>query len=113
MPEESTRAEMSDLLQGALAQAEALQARIESGEEIEEKELTALARMLATQMEEVRGKLESAFGPIDPDVLRARMKIDLSPEEFEEWEAGEQERVHFRNEFAKEQPIRSQLGDLN
>ncbi|MDR3690667.1 MAG: hypothetical protein P4L46_14915 [Fimbriimonas sp.] len=103
--------EIQELLAGALQQAEKLQARIEAGEEIDEKELTALSRVIATQIEEVRSRLEAALGPIDGEALRERLQTNLTPEEFAEWEAGEAERRKFRDEFALEQPIRRQLED--
>ncbi len=100
------------LLQGALSQAEAIQVRIAAGEEVTERELNDLAHLLATQMEEVRVKLESEFGPIDPDALDAQMKQDLSPEDYSEWAAGERERLQFKKEFGLASPS-SIPGGLN
>lgn len=102
MPEEFLPSNVQNLLQGALDQAEALQKRIAAGEDIGEQELTTLASLLATQMEQVRSQLEAVFGPIDPDALRARMKDALSPEEYEEWLIGENERLKLKAQHSSE-----------
>ena len=109
MPEEPLADTMGKLLQDAIVQAEALQARMEAGEEIDEEEITMLARLLATQMEEARSMLESVCGPVDPEELKANLKATLSPEEYQEWLEGEEERLKFRAEYAAEKPIREQL----
>jgi hypothetical protein len=93
-----------------LAMAE-IQSRLEAGGEVDEKELTMLSRMVATHIENVRAALEDAVGPIDPDYMREEMRKQLSPEEFEDWLATEEERRKFREELSKEKPIAEQLGD--
>ncbi len=101
--------EIHSLLQEAISQAESLQARIHAGESIDEKELEVLARVLATQMEEVRNRLEQVVGPVDPEELRLQMQKSLSDEEYTQWLQGEAERTRFRQEFAAESPLRNQF----
>jgi len=100
---------LEGVLQDALAGAEALKSRIEAGEDIDEKELTTIARLIATQMEEARAMLESLVGPVDHEALKANLKAKLSPIEYAEWLASEEDRLKFRSELALEQSIRTQL----
>jgi hypothetical protein len=111
MPEDNRIDEAGSLIRKTNEDAEALKRRLEAGEDIDEKELVALARKLATQIETARAMLEEAVGPIDPEVMRAEMKSRLSPEEFAEWEATEAERRAFREEVKKERSVADQLGD--
>jgi hypothetical protein len=62
-----------------------LQQRLESGEQIDEKELVMLSRAITAQIEKVRAALEEAVGSLDPDYVREEMRKQLSPEAFEEW----------------------------
>jgi hypothetical protein len=62
-----------------------LQQRLESGEQIDEKELVMLSRAITAQIEKVRAALEEAVGSLDPDYVRDEMRKQLSPEAFEEW----------------------------
>jgi hypothetical protein len=110
MADEELERELTEGMGEVMQTAKDLEQRLQSGEEIDEKELKVLARMLAVQMEHVRSRLEEAMGPIDPEELRAQMEAQLSPEEFAEWSAHEEERKEFRDEFQREQAIRNQLG---
>jgi hypothetical protein len=98
-------------LEKALRTMEKVQARLESGEEIDEKELTALSRQIATQIESVRARLEESVGPMDQDRVREEMRKQLAPEEFEEWLAEETQRRSLREQMQREQTIAVQLGD--
>ena len=98
MSDPTSEKNFGGVLEKALAEAEALQARIEAGEAIAEEEIQQLARLLATQMEEARSLLESVVGPVDPEALKAHLKVKLSPEEYEQWLAGEEERLKFQAE---------------
>ncbi len=111
MADDDIAKEVEGGLDDALRTMEQLQSRLEAGEEIDEKELTVLARMVATQMETVRAQLEAALGPIDPEQMNEHMKGQLEPHEFEEWLEGEQERLKFREELEREQALREQLGE--
>lgn len=109
MADENLADDLTSNLSAAKSTLEFLQARIMAGEEVDEKELTMLARMIATQIEEVRSRLEEAVGGRDPEELREAMKQRLSPEEYAEWLAGERERLEFREEFQRERTLRQQL----
>ena len=111
MPEKELPNEVEAGLERAMHAMEEIQSKLEAGDEIDEKELTMLSRMVATQIENVRAALEAAVGPIDSDFMREEMRKQLSPEEFEEWLATEEERRQFREELSKEKPIAAQLGD--
>jgi hypothetical protein len=79
-------------LSRALENAESLKKRIETGQDIELDEFRLLAQQIAAQMEEARAQLERFVGPIDAELLRAKLQQQLSPEEYAEWLEFEQKR---------------------
>jgi hypothetical protein len=110
MPEEEKSIdEAAQLIRKTNEEAEALKARLEAGEEIDEKELIALARQMATQIEMARAMLESMVGPIDPQQMHAKMEADLSPQEYQNWVATEKDRAAFREEVKRERTVADQL----
>jgi hypothetical protein len=111
MADDKLNQELEQGLDKATQTMSELQSRLESGEPVDEKELTVLSRLIAAQIENVRAALEQALGPLDPDFIREEMRKQLSPEEFEEWLAGEEDRKRFREELAKEKQIEEQFGE--
>jgi hypothetical protein len=109
MPDDNLADEVGSIIHKTNLDAEALKARLDSGEEIDEKELIMLARQLATQIETARAMLEEAVGPIDRDVMRAEMQKRLSPEEFAEWSATEEQRLAFRDEVKRDREVAQQI----
>ena len=75
------------------------------------KELVMLARQLATQIELARSMLEEAVGPVSREAMREEMKNRLSPEEFENWSATEEQRLAFREEVKRERDLAKELGE--
>jgi hypothetical protein len=110
MSEDSRIDEAGSLIRKTNMDAEELKNRLESGEQIDEKELVALSRRLATQIELARTLLEEMVGPIDPEIMRAEMKERLSPEEYQEWVQTEADRRAFREELKRERSLSEQLG---
>jgi hypothetical protein len=110
MAENELSKELESGLDDALKAMEEIQRRIEGGEEIDEKELLMLSRLVATRIEHVRMALEAAVGPIDPEVIKRQMKERLSPEEYQEWLITEEQRKTFREQVRQEKDIRNQLG---
>jgi phytoene/squalene synthetase len=108
MPKDTVESNLEGVLQEALSRAELLKKRIEAGEDIDETEIQAIARLIATQMEEARSMLEKVVGPVDHEQLKANLKAKLSPREYEEWLAAEEERRKFQSEFG--QPTFDQTG---
>ena len=103
MTEDPITGSLDSVLQGALAGAEALKARIEAGEDIPETELEAIAKLIANQMEQARAMLEAVVGQVDHEALKANLKAKLSPEEYANWLAAEEDRSEQKATFlAKE-----------
>ena len=90
------------LLSEATEKAEALQKRLEAGEEVSEEEMTAVARAIAEAIEEANEKLREMVGPIDSALLREKIVEDLTPEEFEEWSEDNAALMEYRAAKAKE-----------
>ncbi len=111
MPDKDLPNDLEDGLESAMKSMGELQQRLESGSEVDEKELTMLSRAIATQIEKMRTALEDAVGTLDPEYLREEMRKQLSPEEFEEWLATEEGRKRLREEMKREEEIAKQLGD--
>lgn len=115
MADEDLTHDVEQGLQNAKTTLQYLQARILAGEEVDEKELTALARTVATYIEEVRSRLqnavESQIGPIPQERVREAMKERLTPEQYAEWLEHEEERNAFREEVKREKSLREQLSD--
>lgn len=84
MPENESNV-IRELLQKATRDTEALQARLQAGEEVSEEEMTAIARSVALAIEEANQKLHEMLGPMDSALLREKMVENMTPEEFEEW----------------------------
>ena len=60
--------QISLLLKRATSQAEALQARMEAGEDVSDDELSAVARAVAEAIEEANAKLKEMAGPMEMDI---------------------------------------------
>jgi hypothetical protein len=88
---------------------EYLQARMMSKDPVDEKELTMLSRMVATQMEMLRSRLEEALGPVPREEMLEELKSELSEEDFEEFLASEPDRLAFQEEIRQEARLREQL----
>jgi hypothetical protein len=82
---DSTAELIKVLLQEATQKAEALQARLEAGEDVPEEEMMAVARGVAEAIEEANTKLRAMIGPIDSALLREKIVEDMTPEEFDRW----------------------------
>ena len=76
---------IKDLLHSATQDAEALQSRLEAGEDVPDEELNSIARSVAERIEEANRMLKEMIGPIDTALLREKMVENMTPEEFEEW----------------------------
>jgi hypothetical protein len=76
---------VKDLLVKATRDAEALQARLEAGEDVPEEEMTAIAKAVAEAIEEANAKLREMIGPMDSALLREKIVENMTPEEFEQW----------------------------
>jgi hypothetical protein len=111
MADEDLTQELGGGLEKAMLAMQEIQRRLDTDGELDEKELTMLSRMVASQIEEVRAKLEEAIGPMDADYLRKAMEQELSPTEYQEWLQREEDRREFRDEFAREAKLRAQLED--
>lgn len=113
MADEGSLPEVDPGLSEVRSTLESLQQRMLAGEEIDEKELVAIARAVATRLEIIRSQLEEAVGGISPERLREEMERSLPREEYEAWLAGEQERESFRKSVAEERALREGLASNN
>ena len=82
---EASPNEIQAILQKATHDAEALQARMEAGENVTEEEMTAVAKAVAEAIEEANAKLRAMIGPMDTALLREKIVENMTPEEFEQW----------------------------
>jgi hypothetical protein len=82
---DSTTELIKGLLHEATIKAEALQSRLEAGEDVSEDEMMAVAKGVAEAIEEANSRLRAMIGPIDTALLREKIVEDMTPEEFEQW----------------------------
>src|SRR5579862_8503412 len=94
--------EIRGLLESATNATEALQARIEAGEDVSDEEIAAVARSVAEAIEEANTKLREVIGPIDSALLREKAIEDLSPEEFDRWSEDNAALMEYRAQREKE-----------
>src|SRR5690348_1232313 len=101
--------EIKLLLEKATQDAEALQKRLEAGEDVTDDEMTAIAKGVAEAIEAANARLRDMLGPIDTALLREKMVERMTPEEFEAWSeenaALHEYRAEKAQETAKEQPL--------
>ncbi|MFI5386150.1 MAG: hypothetical protein ACHQ50_08525 [Fimbriimonadales bacterium] len=97
-----TTTAIKNLLKKATKDAEALQARLESGEEVSEEEMTKIAQGVVEALEEANAMLREMLGPMDTALLREEMVKDMTPEEFEQWSEDNAALQEYRAEKRKE-----------
>jgi hypothetical protein len=86
------------LLHEATQNAEALQSRLEAGEDVSEDEMMAVAKGVAEAIEEANSRLRAMLGPIDTALLREKVVENMTPEEFEQWSEDNAELQAYRAE---------------
>ena len=77
--------QIGQLLQKATDATEALQARLDAGEDISDEEMTAVARAVAEAIEEANEKLKELVGPVDSALFREQLVEGMTPAEYEQW----------------------------
>jgi hypothetical protein len=99
---DATHELIKGLLSKATQNAEALQARLEAGEDVSDEEMTRIAKAVAEAIEEANAKLRAMVGPIDTALMREKIVENMTPEEFAEWIEDNAALQEYRSEKARE-----------